>query len=1165
MSSVSDPSKPLDEYIAEYLQAVGRGRLPDPTGLLERSEQGRVEFLQTVRVVCKPPARRSDCVSRTTAGVTRIDRGSGDTGAGDTSRSPSSVIRSLRAGPPEAIADYDVLRELGRGGMGIVYLARHRQTGQRVALKVLHTAICRDPMYRERLRRESLAHAALRHDHIVGLIESGVDADGIPFLAMELVDGVGLDHLIRHLRSGDPAVAATAASAASDSPLRTPGSDQPIDRCLAPADRSQYLRWIVARLADVADALHLAHEQAMVHRDVKPSNILIDVDGKAWLSDFGLAALGDDTTTITATNDVLGTLAFMSPEQAQGARDQPLDRRSDIYSLGVTLYQATTLEKPFRGTRADVLNALLQGQYLPASRRNPAIPPELDVLIDRAMAFNPRDRYETAAEFAGELRRFAHGQRVQTRRPSLAQRAFRWCEKNPLIASLSAAAALLLVLAVLAVQTFNSVSIRRLNGVLERTNEDLASSHRALSRSERRLRRELYVADMAAAFEAFDNNDLPATRRILDRYRRPAHASADQRGAPWRLLDRLTRTVSHRVLARHGDAATEVALAADGTFGLSAGHDGMVRRFDLQADDQGERSAQAAHPFHIGDHLDALALLPSQAAFLTGRNVPSGYNPVVSYCAETGQRQAKHCEHWGSVEAVAVSPSGRWMASASRYHEVTVFDAQGTIRGQWESNSRNETLAFVDEDHLLVTAQRRERDREVVVWNVRTDEKETVRTPAAAEYFAISGNDTAKEPHGNSNRRLLATSKNDVWLLQWPSQSLLAELRDFGVRIRTLDITADGQAILVGSDEGIVFHWDLRDWTPNKDRRLPEPQVVQASDDRVTCVQFLDAGAGSDLSPSRTRFATTSKDGFVKLWDLPAESLSHWTTVAEHDGADVEQMFLDPADADGLYLAGLEGQVIRLDMRRRTSRVVCDLEQPIRGKGTLVSSRRRLYLPVAAGLAEIDLDAPAKVVRTLEAQDASGKCLGVVAVGDQLLACYYDHVAGFDLVSGRQTQRLALPDEAADRMLPHPDGRSAIVVGAEQGDLRVADGRVELWRENRVTAEMTSWGKFSSDGRVFASAHHDHSLRVQWLDGTRPPLRLSGHQDEVKALVFLDQDRVLASLATDNTLRFWDLATGRTLGTLKNVKDHNFLAVTPDQSQLVAGHDRGSFTFWDIQ
>ncbi|MCE9635332.1 MAG: serine/threonine-protein kinase [Planctomycetes bacterium] len=316
--------------------------------------------------------------------------------------------------PPErpTFAGYEIVRELGRGGMGQVLLARHRKLGRTVALKVLPRRLAAGKA-RDRFQREARAVARLQHPLIVPIYDLGED-DGQPFFTMAYVEGGTLASAIHAVRGRDPAALtgadfARGAGFAGTPPERWAGA---------------WTRAAVQAVIDVADALSYAHGLGVVHRDVKPSNVLLRRDGFALLFDFGLASV-DDEATLTLTHGFVGTPHYASPEQAAGETSS-LDAQSDVFSLGATLYEALTLELPFPGpTTHEVLRRIQTWEPEPPSARNAGVSKDLETVILAALEKDRAKRYATAAAFADDLRAALDGKRVRAKRAGLLERGLR--------------------------------------------------------------------------------------------------------------------------------------------------------------------------------------------------------------------------------------------------------------------------------------------------------------------------------------------------------------------------------------------------------------------------------------------------------------------------------------------------------------------------------------------------------------------------------------------------------------------------------------------------------------------------------------------------------------------------------------------------------------------
>jgi tetratricopeptide (TPR) repeat protein len=305
-----------------------------------------------------------------------------------------------RPGDLGTLGPYAIEAELGRGGMGIVLRGYDARLERHVALKVLRPDLTHENA-RARFVREAQAAARVRHDHVVSVYAVDSPPGGPPYLVMELLDGATLAEVIRQRQ------------------------------CLEPGE--------AARLGlQIADGLHAAHQAGLVHRDVKPANLLLDTaTGRAKLTDFGLARLTELPSGVTQEGVIVGTPAYMSPEQARGAAPDP---RSDVYSLGATLYELLTGTPPFRGAAHLVLREVLEVEPRSPRRLNDAVPRDLETVCLKAMAKEPGRRYATAGELADDLRRWLRGEPVRARPVGPAERLWRWCRRRPLVAGLAAVA-----------------------------------------------------------------------------------------------------------------------------------------------------------------------------------------------------------------------------------------------------------------------------------------------------------------------------------------------------------------------------------------------------------------------------------------------------------------------------------------------------------------------------------------------------------------------------------------------------------------------------------------------------------------------------------------------------------------------------------------------------
>jgi len=445
--------------VGEYLERLEQGLAPD-----------RGEYLNRYPELAGPIAQCLEALELVRAAAPRA------TATAD--RAGAAVFTNEQA--PRSLGDFQIVRELGRGGMGVVYEAMQLSLGRRVALKVLPFAATFDARQLQRFKNEAQAAALLHHTNIVPIYAVGCER-GVHFYAMQLIEGQSLAVLIRQLRvqaglapgavegksasgqrgslgGGEGSYAevlgATDPYMAGVSPTTAPGigghsrslSDVTVSVTAGTSRRGETYFHKVARLmAQAADALDHAHQLGIVHRDIKPANLLVNTAGMLWVADFGLAQFQAETG-LTRTGDMLGTFRYMSPEQAGGHRTA-LDHRTDIYSLGATFYELLTLQPAFAGeTRQELLYQILHTEPRACRAINRAIPVELETIALKALRKTPGERYATSGELADDIRRFLADRPILARPPSPVDRLRKWSRRHP---SAVVAGALLLVFGVI--------------------------------------------------------------------------------------------------------------------------------------------------------------------------------------------------------------------------------------------------------------------------------------------------------------------------------------------------------------------------------------------------------------------------------------------------------------------------------------------------------------------------------------------------------------------------------------------------------------------------------------------------------------------------------------------------------------------------------------------
>lgn len=348
--------------------------------------------------------------------------------------------------PGSRLGDFDILDLIGRGGMGAVYRARQVSLNRIVALKILPAGLSQSAESLTRFRREAQAAAKLHHTNIVPVYAQG-EQEGHFYYAMEMIEGVDLGRVLKTDpgRLYQPTMAGAARSPSvieTDAPDSSTASQISIAR-----PRADYRR--LARLiAQVADALSHAHRQNVLHRDIKPQNLLLGADGQLHITDFGLARLLDEPS-MTVTGEMLGTPAYMSPEQIDADRSK-IDHRTDIYSLGVTLYELLTGQRPFDGpTREQTIARIRNREPKPPRKLNSHVPIDLETICLRAMEKEPKRRYANAADMAADLIRYASDKPILSRRVNPLEKAVKWVRRHPAMTTIISLSVLLALVATL--------------------------------------------------------------------------------------------------------------------------------------------------------------------------------------------------------------------------------------------------------------------------------------------------------------------------------------------------------------------------------------------------------------------------------------------------------------------------------------------------------------------------------------------------------------------------------------------------------------------------------------------------------------------------------------------------------------------------------------------
>ncbi len=997
------------------------------------------------------------------------------------------------AGPPapgsrQRFGDYELLQEIAHGGMGVVYRARQISLDRTVALKMILSGQLATPAEVQRFRIEAEAAAKLDHPNIVPIYEIG-EYEGQHYFSMKLVEGGRLSDEI----GGKP----------------------------MPDRRAAQL------MVSVARAVHFAHQHGVLHRDLKPTNVLLDKHGEPQLTDFGLAKMAEHGSTVTQTMTVIGTANYMAPEQASGQTRQ-LTTAVDVYSLGATLYEMLTGRPPFQGPNmVETLRQVVEKEPVRPRTLNPRLDRDLETICLKCLEKRPQHRYESAEALALDLERWLVGEPIHARPATTWERTIKWAKRKPAIATLLGLLVLVGAAGVCGIfmQWREAAGARR--QAEEKAKEESVQREIAQATA-RELHRSLYEADVSLAQKALNENHLGRAVELLHKYS-PLPGEADLRGFEWRYLWKLTRG-DELFTFPHDHYLEAVAFSPDGKWLATISRERLVRIWDVAA-----RCLVA--------RLSGLDTLVDRGATLLfspdGRFLVATTGSVEFKDTLTGSFESLwvwETENWnqpprklaGIKLPVFFLPGGQTMVSRT-FGGVLLWDTS-----TWQQTELSNEffpglgrLGAVSSDGKVIAATVGE--NEIQVWDVAS---QTKLNQFAWKLERITDLPKAMAVSADANFFALSDWKGRIKIWEVHSGREFASWPAHTSPIYGLCFSPDSRMLATAGFDQVVHLWDVKTQT-----RL---NTFRGHSNELWSVSF---------SPDGALLASGGKDCTAKLWNATARPEENALTDAL-----VPLAFV--AKGTQLLAATAEGGLGLWDVATRAE------VQPI---------------PVLDPAPLVDR---ATQIETL--QRASDR--------DEYVAMPLGREGGLEVWSSRDPhgtkfivgQQAALsPDK---QVLAKANGRSVSLVdlktGAELGALAgggspVAfspDGKrlvgcnnkdftAKLWtvasRAEIATLQGHKWtiwaAGFSPDSKLLVTASIDATARVWDAETGELVAVLTGHKEGVSCLSFSPDGKTLATGSTDDTVKLWSLATFQELLTLNFGEDVGSVIFSPDGQTLAVG------------
>jgi WD40 repeat protein/tRNA A-37 threonylcarbamoyl transferase component Bud32 len=1004
--------------------------------------------------------------------------------------------------PLYRIGEYELLEEIGRGGMGVVFKARHVRLHRVVALKMILGGLLARAEDLQRFENEAAAAAQLQHPNIVALYEVGTH-DGQPYFSMEYVSGTSL---AQRLTLG-----------------------------VLPGRRA------ASYLERLARAVHYAHGRGVIHRDLKPANVLLDEEDQPKITDFGLAKSLQSNSGQTRTGAVVGTPSYMAPEQATASKD--LGPACDVYSLGAILYELLTGSPPFRGETALATLALVaEKEPVPPRLLNPHVGRDLETVCLKCLEKEPARRYSSAADLADDLRRYLDGEPIAARRLGSLGRGLKWVRRKPAVAALLA----VVLLAVAGFTGFlwrSANEERRLREEADRQRVEAEKSEHLAQVREKSARYLWYLAQARQVQHVVAGADLKGAELLLAAWV-PHGDAPDLREWEWYYLKGLCEGRSN--LLAHTGRARALAFRSDGkrlaTAGGPAGKPGEVKVWDPLDG----RLLSTLPPGHT-DAIESVAFSPDGRLLATG----GSDRTLRLWDAESGKARAVLRGHTRYVTGAAFSPDGKRLVSTCGDGLVRLWDVARALAGQdallleLRGHSGEVTAAAFSPDGNLVASAGL--DETVRLWDAATGEHRHTLRGHEGEVLAL-----AFSPNGSLLVSAGGPGLHRGQVLLWdPATGKQVGRRRFGLPGRVLSVAVSRTGrVAAGSNDGLVHVWD--------DRASSEAVVFRASVNIVWAVAFSRDGrlasAGGDGrvrlwhgdggqealrldSPPLTEGVAFSRDGQsvavcgrspgsdgqVRVWRLTTQK--ELRPRCGHQG----QIFTLTFGRDGRQLAtGGQDQTVRLYdlddpdsrpqvLRGLPGRVLAVAFHPTEDLLAAAGDGKAVFLwDTRTGEPAGQLDGNSDTVRAL-AFSPDGRLLA--SGGDDKTIHVWDLKArtGFTL-AGHLGAVTALAFRA--------DGKQLASAGLDRSvcvwDLAKKEHQILMGLGRPVTGLA-----YHPHGQRLAGVSDGRSVYLWDLVTRQQILELAGTDGVLRAVAFSPDGRSLAAAGHGSGLRMWQAAAPR--------------------------------------